>query len=171
MAIALAVFFLAAAAGPKLLGEAYAVEMFVQTGAADPLRYLVGVLELAGAIGLLVPRLAGLAALGLVGVMIGAVLTQVLSWAPGNGTDPGRPGRRARLRRPRAVGTVPLRPDELSAGARPVPVAPELADLVTTLQVAEGRRQSCNRAASPQSGEPAAVRHISAAARQPPVAQ
>ena len=37
----------------------------------------VGALELAGAIGLLIPRLAGLAALGLAGVMVGAVFTQV----------------------------------------------------------------------------------------------
>jgi putative oxidoreductase len=41
------------------------------------LRYLVGVLELAGAIGLLMSRLAGLAALGLVAPMVGAVVTQV----------------------------------------------------------------------------------------------
>jgi putative oxidoreductase len=41
------------------------------------LRYLVGVLELAGAIGLLMSRLAGLAALGLVALMVGAVVTQV----------------------------------------------------------------------------------------------
>ncbi len=52
--------------------------MFTQIGAGQWLRYLVGGLELAGAIGLLIPRLAALAALGLAGVMIGAVITQVL---------------------------------------------------------------------------------------------
>ena len=41
-------------------------------------RYVVGALELAGGVGLLVPRLAGLAALGLVGLMIGAGYTQVV---------------------------------------------------------------------------------------------
>lgn len=77
MQVLLAAFFLLAAAGPKLLGEPLAVDMFAQIGVGQWLRYLVGVLELAGAIGLLVPRLAGLAALGLVGLMVGAALTQV----------------------------------------------------------------------------------------------
>ncbi len=76
--VLLAAFFLLAAAGPKLLGEQLAVEMFGQIGAGQWLRYLVGTLELAGAIGLLIPRLAGLAALGLTGLMVGAVLTQLL---------------------------------------------------------------------------------------------
>uniref|UniRef100_UPI00211D5EFF DoxX family protein n=1 Tax=Streptomyces sp. t99 TaxID=1828172 RepID=UPI00211D5EFF len=41
------------------------------------LMYLTGVLELAGAVGLLVPRMVALAALGLVGVMLGA---EVFTW-------------------------------------------------------------------------------------------
>jgi putative oxidoreductase len=76
--VLLAAFFLLAAAVPKLAGQQYAVEMFTQLGLGQSLRYLVGALELAGAIGLLIPRLAGVAALGLAGVMVGAVLTQVL---------------------------------------------------------------------------------------------
>lgn len=76
--VLLAAFFLLAAAGPKLLGEQLAVEMFTQIGAGQWFRYLVGSLELAGAIGLLIPRLAGLAALGLAGLMVGALLTQLL---------------------------------------------------------------------------------------------
>ncbi|MGH3625444.1 MAG: DoxX family protein [Sciscionella sp.] len=76
-------FFLVAAAGPKLAGQQYAVEMFNQMGAGQWFRYLVGALELAGAIGLLIPRLAGLAALGLIGVMVGAVLTQVFVFGSG----------------------------------------------------------------------------------------
>ncbi|AHH95195.1 DoxX family protein [Kutzneria albida] len=76
--VVMALFFLVAAAGPKLLGQEYAVQMFDQMGFGQWLRYLTGALELAGAIGLLIPRLAGLAALGLVGVMVGATLTQVL---------------------------------------------------------------------------------------------
>ncbi len=75
--ILLAVFFLVAAAGPKLLGEATAVEMFALIGAGQWFRYLVGGLELAGAVGLLIPRLAGAAAVGLAGVMLGATLTQL----------------------------------------------------------------------------------------------
>ena len=37
--------------------------------------HLTGACELAGAIGLLIPRLSGLAALGLAGVMLGATAT------------------------------------------------------------------------------------------------
>jgi putative oxidoreductase len=43
---------------------------------------VTGVVEAAGAIGLVVPRLAGLAATGLIGLMIGAILTQVLVLVP-----------------------------------------------------------------------------------------
>ncbi|HEX2176572.1 MAG TPA: DoxX family protein [Nocardioidaceae bacterium] len=75
--VLLAVFFLVAAAGPKLFGQSVAVEMFDQIGLGQWFRFFVGTLELAGAIGLLVPRLAGLAALGLIGVMVGAVFTQL----------------------------------------------------------------------------------------------
>jgi putative oxidoreductase len=75
--VLLAVFFVVAAALPKLTGQEVAVQIFDQIGAGQWFRYLVGALELAGGIGLLVPRLAGLAALGLVGVMIGAVVTQL----------------------------------------------------------------------------------------------
>lgn len=75
--VLLAVFFLVAAAGPKLFGESTAVEMFNDMGPGDWLRYFVGVCELAGAIGLLVPALAGLAALGLGVVMVGAAYTQL----------------------------------------------------------------------------------------------
>jgi uncharacterized membrane protein len=37
----------------------------------------VGALEVAGAVGLLVPRLSGLAALGLAGLMVGATITNL----------------------------------------------------------------------------------------------
>ncbi len=40
--VLLAAFFLAAAAGPKLAGQQYAVEMFTQIGAGQWFRYLVG---------------------------------------------------------------------------------------------------------------------------------
>lgn len=73
-----AVFFLVAAAGPKLLGQQYAVDMFAQIGAGQWLRYLVGALELAGAIALVIPLLAGLAGLGLAALMVGAFVTQLL---------------------------------------------------------------------------------------------
>jgi uncharacterized membrane protein YphA (DoxX/SURF4 family) len=69
--IVLAVFF-AFAAVPKLAGAHTAVTMFGQIGAGPWLRYLVGTAELAGAAGLLIPRLAGLAAAGLAADMAGA---------------------------------------------------------------------------------------------------
>lgn len=53
------------------------VQKFENIGLGQWLRYLAGVLEVAGAIGLLIPRLCGLAALGLVGVMVGAVGTEL----------------------------------------------------------------------------------------------
>jgi len=65
------------AATPKLLGEPTAVANFQTIGFGQWFRYLTGTCELAGAIGLLIPRLSGLAALGLVGVMIGATLTNL----------------------------------------------------------------------------------------------
>lgn len=61
----------------KLAGSQTMVAMFAEIGTGQWLRFLVGALELAGAIGLLVPRSCGAAALGLVGLMAGAVLTNV----------------------------------------------------------------------------------------------
>jgi putative oxidoreductase len=61
----------------KVTGSPAMVTMFAEIGAGQWLRYFVGTVELAGAIGLLVPRLCGLAALGLVALMIGAAATNV----------------------------------------------------------------------------------------------
>ena len=61
----------------KLIGDPAMVDMFATIGAGQWFRYLVGTLEVAGAVGLLVPRLAGLAAIGLAGVMLGATFTNV----------------------------------------------------------------------------------------------
>jgi putative oxidoreductase len=65
------------AAMPKLAGAHSAVAMFDQIGAGQWLRYLVGTAELAGAIGLLIPRLAGLAAAGLAADMVGATIINI----------------------------------------------------------------------------------------------
>jgi uncharacterized membrane protein YphA (DoxX/SURF4 family) len=73
--VLLGVFMTVASGLPKLFGEATAVAMFDQIGAGDWLRYFVGVVEVAGGIGLLVPGLAGLAAAGLFLLMIGATVT------------------------------------------------------------------------------------------------
>jgi putative oxidoreductase len=68
----------------KLAGVDIMVAMFDDIGAGQWLRYVVGALELAGAVGLLVPRLVGAAALGLTALMTGALLTNavVLGGAP-----------------------------------------------------------------------------------------
>ena len=72
--ILLAAFFLFGAALPKLIGSDSAVQEFGLIGGGQWLRYLVGTAELAGAIGLLTPWLAGLAAAGLAADMAGATI-------------------------------------------------------------------------------------------------
>ena len=72
--ILLAAFFVFVAAGPKLKGSHQAVQEFGLIGAGQWLRYFVGTAELAGAIGLLTPWLAGLAAAGLAIDMAGATI-------------------------------------------------------------------------------------------------
>ncbi len=62
----------------KVFGDPAMVEMFAAIGIGQWFRYVVGALELAGAVGVLIPRLSGLAALGLVCLMAGATLTNVL---------------------------------------------------------------------------------------------
>ena len=68
----------------KVGGDAAMVEMFANIGIGQWFRYVVGTLEIAGAVGVLVPRLSGLAALGLACLMAGATLTNlfVLSASP-----------------------------------------------------------------------------------------
>ncbi len=74
--VALGVQFIAGGA-TKLLGDAQMVTMFDDIGAGQWFRLLIGLFELAGGIGLLIPRLAGRAATGLVALMAGAVVTNV----------------------------------------------------------------------------------------------
>jgi putative oxidoreductase len=72
--ILLGAFFLFVAAGPKLAGSHSSVQEFGLIGAGQWFRYLVGIGELAGAIGLLTPGLAGPAAAGLAADMAGATI-------------------------------------------------------------------------------------------------
>ncbi|HEX6358884.1 DoxX family protein [Actinophytocola sp.] len=72
----LAIQFVIAGAS-KLIGDQLMVDMFAAIGAGQWLRYLVGLAEIAGAVGLLIPALSGLAALGLVALMVGATVTNV----------------------------------------------------------------------------------------------
>jgi putative oxidoreductase len=76
--VLLALFFVFAAAIPKFAGQGFMVQMFSDIGVGQWLRYVVGGLELAGGIGLLIPRLYGLAAICLAGLMAGAGFTQAV---------------------------------------------------------------------------------------------
>lgn len=58
------------------------VDNFARLGVGVWFRYLIGVFELAGAIGLLIPRLNGPAALGLATIMAGAVVVHLLVMPP-----------------------------------------------------------------------------------------
>lgn len=75
--VLLGIFFVVASAAPKLVGEASTVQIFAEIGAGDWLRYAIGIVELAGGVGLLVPRLVRVAATGLIALMVGAAATQV----------------------------------------------------------------------------------------------
>ncbi|HWN34029.1 MAG TPA: DoxX family protein [Pseudonocardia sp.] len=61
----------------KLSGSPDMVALFQAIGVGQWFRYLTGTLEALGAIALLIPRLRALGALGLVGVMIGALITDL----------------------------------------------------------------------------------------------
>jgi len=74
--IALAALFLGAGIS-KLAGEPAMVDMFATIGAGQWLRYFVGACEVAGAVGVLVPRLSVLAAGGLALLMVGASIANV----------------------------------------------------------------------------------------------
>ncbi|WP_207929265.1 DoxX family protein [Actinomadura sp. 6K520] len=80
--IFLAAFLFFASALPKFAGQAGAVETFDQIGWGQWFRYLTGTVEAAGAIALVIPRLAGIAGIALIGLMAGAALTQILVLEP-----------------------------------------------------------------------------------------
>jgi putative oxidoreductase len=71
-----------------LFADAHSVQTFDTIGAGQWLRYVTAVLEAAGALGLLIPRLAGLAALGLAAVMVGASATELFILPDGSPTIP-----------------------------------------------------------------------------------
>ena len=63
--------------GGKLAGTAQMVELFDKVGLGQWFRYFTGLLEVAGGIGLLIPGYAFYAAVLLVTVMSGAIITHV----------------------------------------------------------------------------------------------
>jgi len=75
--ILLATSYVLAASG-KLMSRPQWIEMFRHWGFPDKFYLVIGALELVGAIGLLIPRIAGYAAAGLILLMIGAALTNLI---------------------------------------------------------------------------------------------
>ena len=71
------VFGLFAAAGATKFGEEATRNFQDRMGYSDEFRIFIGLVELAGAVGVLVPGLAAWAAAGLVVIMAGAVYTHV----------------------------------------------------------------------------------------------
>jgi putative oxidoreductase len=66
-----------AAGGSKLAGAQAMVDTFEKVGLGQWFRYLTGILEVGGAIGLLMPKFSFYAAALLVCVMVGAVITHL----------------------------------------------------------------------------------------------
>ncbi|MEV0343026.1 DoxX family protein [Nocardia sp. NPDC050713] len=74
--ILLGLFFVLASGIPKFVAQADAVRIFDAIGFGDWFMYFTGLVEVAGGIGLLVPRFAGAAAAGLSITMVFAAATQ-----------------------------------------------------------------------------------------------
>jgi len=74
------------AGGIKLIGQQSMVQEFAQIGFGQWLRYLTGILEVSGAIGVLIPQVRFRAALQIAAVMAGATVTNlVILHLPGTG--------------------------------------------------------------------------------------
>ncbi|HWZ60961.1 MAG TPA: DoxX family protein [Gemmatimonadaceae bacterium] len=84
--VLLALAFLGAG-GSKVAGAAQMVEMFGKIGVGQWFRYVTGFLEIAGAIGILIPRTRFYSALLLAAVMVGAIIAH-LTLVGGNPTPP-----------------------------------------------------------------------------------
>ncbi|WBB50440.1 DoxX family protein [Verrucosispora sp. WMMA2044] len=66
----------------KLTGAPSSIRTFDLIGLGQWLRYVTGVVELAGGCGLLIPRLAGFAGLGMACVMAGASVANLMVLSP-----------------------------------------------------------------------------------------
>ncbi|MDN0194884.1 DoxX family protein [Streptomyces sp. S.PNR 29] len=75
--VLLALVFGIASALPKLIAHSSAVESFDKIGWGSTGMYIIGVLELAGAVALLTPVLQSVAAVALSALMVGAFVVQL----------------------------------------------------------------------------------------------
>jgi uncharacterized membrane protein YphA (DoxX/SURF4 family) len=76
LAVLLAVVFVFAG-GAKLLGARAMVQEFAQIGIGQWFRYFTGILEVSGAIGVLIPKYRFAAALQIAAVMVGATAANI----------------------------------------------------------------------------------------------
>jgi putative oxidoreductase len=76
LAILLAVVFVLAG-GAKLLGSRAMIQEFAQIGIGQWFRYFTGILEVSGAIGVLMPRYRFWAALQIAVIMVGATAVNI----------------------------------------------------------------------------------------------
>lgn len=86
--VLLALFYAIASALPKLIAHPSAAEGFEEMGWGSAGMYSIGVLELAGAVALLIPVLSSVAAVSLSALMVGAFITQVTVFDGENAATP-----------------------------------------------------------------------------------
>jgi uncharacterized membrane protein len=86
--VLLALFYGVASALPKLIGNQYAVDSFEKIGWGSAGMYIIGALELAGAVALLVPVLQSVAAVALSALMVGAFFVQMIVFHGENAATP-----------------------------------------------------------------------------------
>ena len=86
--VLLALFYAFASALPKLIAHPSAAESFDEMGWGSAGMYSIGVLELAGAIALLIPALSSVAAVSLGALMVGAFITQITVFGGENAATP-----------------------------------------------------------------------------------
>ncbi|MFE3854225.1 DoxX family protein [Streptomyces griseorubiginosus] len=86
--VVLALFYVFASALPKLIAHPSAAEGFDKMGWGSAGMYIIGALELAGGIALLVPVLQSVAAVALSGLMVGAFVVQLTYFDGENAATP-----------------------------------------------------------------------------------
>ncbi|WP_151478387.1 DoxX family protein [Streptomyces albicerus] len=86
--VLLALFYAIASALPKLIAHPSAAEGFEEMGWGSAGMYSIGVLELAGAVALLIPVLSSVAAVSLSALMVGAFITQITVFDGENAATP-----------------------------------------------------------------------------------
>ncbi|MFJ8994668.1 DoxX family protein [Streptomyces sp. NPDC102279] len=80
--VVLGLFFAIASAVPKLIAHPSAVESFDKLGWGHTGMYIIGALELAGGIALMIPLLDSVAAVALMALMAGAFIVNVVIHGP-----------------------------------------------------------------------------------------